>query len=98
VTKEEHDELCAPLLECIAVIRQRHEQELKPWYEKLSGISATYTPRIEIPLAVWERLQLEQGIGECLARIQELQRKLLAPHLNVSKLAPTEASDGAEHE
>lgn len=40
---------------------------------------------------------VEEAQGECLARIQELQRKLLAPHLNVSKLAPTEASDGVEH-
>ena len=62
MTKEEHDELCAPLLECIAVIRQRHEAELKPWYERLCAISRTYMPRIEVPLAVWERLQLEQGI------------------------------------
>jgi hypothetical protein len=37
---------------------------------------------------------VEEAQGECLARIQELQRKLLAPHLNVSKLAPLSDAEG----
>lgn len=62
MTKEEYDELCAPLHECIAVIRRRHEEELKPWFEKLSRITATYAPSMMVLRSTWERLQMEQGI------------------------------------
>jgi hypothetical protein len=62
MTKEEYEERCAPCHEMIAILRKRHAEELKPWFDRLAAINAYYIPPILIPREQWERLQMEQGI------------------------------------
>jgi len=62
VTPEEYEERSRPILDVIADLRLRHEKELKPWYERLYALNAVYMPPLMVPVEVWERLQLEQGI------------------------------------
>jgi hypothetical protein len=62
MTREEYEKLCEPIIEIIADLRRRHEDELRPWFERLNAITATYTPVISVPRAQWEELQMRQGI------------------------------------
>lgn len=62
MTEEEYKKLRKPVLEVIADLRRRHEDELRPWFERLNALSATYIPVLSVPRAQWEELQRLQGV------------------------------------
>jgi len=62
MTPKEYEELSRPILNVIDDIKRRHEQELKPFWDRLYELNSLYTPPILVPVDVREKLQLQQGI------------------------------------
>jgi hypothetical protein len=57
MTPEEYEERSKPVLDMISMLQRRHEEELKPWYERLYKLNAVYMPPLMVPASVWERLR-----------------------------------------